>query len=80
MYPFTAIKAKESEKLNMKDILKYTQNFGVKNLFLVYQNDRNSYLKFLTLPSGPTLTFKIVKYCLNGDLQTMIPRNKPIEN
>ena len=36
MYPYTAINVKESDNLKIKDILKITKNYGVKNLFLIY--------------------------------------------
>ncbi len=68
MYPFTAIKFKETTKLKMKEILFATKNFGVSNLMFLNSKDKGNYLKLIKIPTGPTLTFKIERYCLNNDL------------
>ncbi len=69
---------KESLKLKLKDIQSAAHNFGAKNLiFITNRNDR-LYLKFLKSPHGPTFTFKVSKYSLSKDIQSLIPRNKTV--
>jgi len=78
MYPFTSMNLKESVKLKLKDIQSAAQNFGAKNLiFITNRNDR-LYLKFLKQPHGPTFTFRVLKYSLSKDIQSLIPRNKTV--
>lgn len=79
MYPFTAMKLKESGKAKMKEILHTTKNFGVRNLFILGSKGKNNILKLANLPNGPTFTFKVDSFCLNRDLQNLIPRNKNVQ-
>ncbi len=46
LYPFTAIKYKESKKIRLKEVLFGAKAFGVKNLFLMSSKDKGDYLKF----------------------------------
>ncbi len=78
MYPFTALKLKETAKLKMKEILFATKNFGARNLLTLSSIKSGNYLKMSRIPDGPTFTFKIEKYSLNNDLQKFLPRNKKI--
>ena len=68
MYPFTAMNFKETTKLKMKNILFATKNFGVTNLMFLTSKSSGNYIKMLKVPSGPTFTFKLDKYCLKNDL------------
>jgi len=79
MYPFTAMKLKESGQAKLKEILHTTKNFGVKNIFMLNSKGKRNILKMAHLPDGPTFTFEIMSYNLNKDLQTLIPRNKNIQ-
>ena len=68
LYPFTAIKYKESTKLRLKEVIFGAKAFGVKNLFLLSSKDKGDYLKFTQISNGPTFTFKIVDFSLISDL------------
>ncbi len=68
MYPFTAMKFKETTKLKMKEIMFACRNFGVSHIFFLSSHTSGNYLKLLKTPKGPTFTFKIDKYSLNNDL------------
>lgn len=79
MYPFTAMKLKESGKAKIKEILHTTKNFGVSNLLVLNSKGKRNILKIAHIPDGPTFTFEIKSYNLNRDLQTLVPRNKNIQ-
>ncbi len=68
LYPFTAMKYKESTKSRMKEIVTGAKAFGVKNLFLLSSKDKGDYLKMCEMADGPTYTFKIKEFSLVGDL------------
>ena len=68
LYPFTAMKYKESTKLRLKEVLFGAKAFGVKNLFLMSSKDKGDYIKFGQLTNGPTFTFKIEDFSLTSDL------------
>ena len=78
MYPFTAMKLKETTKLKLKDIMEVSRNYNVKNMIFLTSKNTNLYLKFLVTPTGPTLTFKVCSYVLSNDLQQLLPRNKTV--
>ena len=76
VYPYTAMKLKESRRMKMKDICKAAYNFGVRNLVMFTSKEANNYMKFAGNNKGPTFTFRIEKFILNRDLQSKLPRNK----
>lgn len=79
-YPFTAMKLKETKKLKVKNILYATKNFGADNLIFLSSKKSGNYMRLMRLPKGPSYSFKIKTYCLNQDLQRLIPRNKRINS
>lgn len=79
MYPFTAMKLKESGKAKIKEILHTTKNFGVTNLLMLNSKGKRNILKMAHIPDGPTFTFEIKSFNLNRDLQALIPRNKNVQ-
>ena len=76
MYPFTAMKLKESRRMKIKELCKAARNFGVKNLILFSSKLDKNYIRFCGNNKGPTFTFRVQKFSLNKDLQTKLPRNK----
>lgn len=46
LYPFTAMKYKESTKIWLKEVIFGAKAFGVKNLFLISSKDKGDYIKF----------------------------------
>ena len=79
-YPFTAMKLKETKKLKMKNILFATKNFGANNLIFLSSKKSGNYVRLMKVPKGPSYMFKIKSFCLNQDLQRLIPRNKRINS
>lgn len=45
LYPFTAMKYKESKKIRLKEVLHGAKAFGVKNLFLMSCKEKGDYIK-----------------------------------
>lgn len=45
LYPFTAMKYKESTKYTFKEILNGAKAFGVKNLMMMSSKEKGDYLK-----------------------------------
>lgn len=65
LYPFTAMKYKESTKIKLKEVLHGAKAFGVQNLFLLSSKDKGDYIKFARAPADQTFTFKIIDYSLS---------------
>jgi ribosome biogenesis protein SSF1/2 len=80
MYPFTAMKLKESTKMKLKDICKFGYNFGVTNLLMLFNNENKNYLKMSGNGRGPTSVFRIEQFILSKDIQNKLPRNKIINS
>lgn len=68
MYPYTAMKLKESKKNCVKDFLAVAGVFGVSHLMVFTQTETSNYLRIIKTPKGPTLTFKIEEYSLARDI------------
>lgn len=68
MYPFTAIKLRESNKNSLKDFLGVAGQFGVSHMMLVTQTETANYLRLIKNPKGPTITLKVDEYCLSKDV------------
>jgi len=47
-------------------------------MFAITNTEKNSYLKLAKMPSGPTLTFKIDKYSLSGDVAEIMKNKRPL--
>ena len=68
MYPYTAMKLKESKKNSLKDFLGVAGQLGVSHMQILTQSDSGNYIRFVKNPKGPTLTFKIDEYALSKDV------------
>ena len=65
--------------MKIKEILSTIHNFNIKNLITLNCKTKGNYLKLLTVPKGPTFTFKINSYSLSNDLSKFLPRNKSVD-
>jgi len=70
MYPHTAMKLRESSKNRLKDFISTGHGFGVTHMLLFSSTSTSNYLRFVKLPDGPTLTFKILNYSTHKDIVT----------
>jgi ribosome biogenesis protein SSF1/2 len=68
MYPYTAMKLKESNKNTLKDFLGVAGHLGVTHMQILTQTDNGNYIRLVKNPKGPTLTFKIDEYALSKDV------------
>lgn len=78
LYPFCAVNVKESKQNVMKDYLSLVDVYGLTHMFAVTNTEKNSYLKVSRMPSGPTITFKIDKYCLSSDILNVASHKVPL--
>lgn len=68
MYPYTAINLKESKANSIKDYLSIKDVYGLSHMMLLTNTEKASYLRLAKMPRGPTVTFKLEKYCLSSDI------------
>ena len=68
MYPYTAINLKESKANSIKDFLSIKDVYGLSHTMMLTNTEKASYLKLAKMPRGPTVTFKMDKYCLSSDI------------
>lgn len=68
MYPYTAMKLKESKKNTLKDFIAAAGIYQVSHLVLMSATEKSNYLRFVKNPRGPTLTFKVENYSLSKDV------------
>ena len=76
MYPYTALKLRESKRNSMKDYLGVAGQFGVTHMMIFTQTEAGNYLRFIKNPKGPTITFKIDEYCLAKDVARYQQKHK----
>ena len=68
MYPYTAINLKESTSNSIKDFLSLVDIYGFSHMMMFTNTKKNSYLRLIKMPKGPTLTFRIEGYCLSSEI------------
>ena len=68
MYPFTAVKLRESKRNSLKDFLGVAGQLGVTHMMVLTQTEAGNYIRFVKNPRGPTITMKIQEYCLAKDV------------
>lgn len=76
MYPYTALKLKESKKNTIKDFLGAAGEFGVSHMIMFTQTEQGNYLRIIKNPKGPTLTFKVNEFSLARDIVSFNKLNK----
>lgn len=64
MEPFTAMALKVTKKNTLKDFVSIAGPMHVTHLIVLSQTDLGDYLKFVRLPRGPTIHFKLINYRL----------------
>lgn len=76
MYPYTAMKLKESDKTKIKDYLSASRVYGMTHMTVLTSTENHNYIRFIKNPEGPTITFKIISYCTRKDIVNANKRNK----
>lgn len=78
LYPYCAINLKESRKNSLRDFLNIVDLYNLSHMFAFTNTENSSYLRIARMPSGPTLTFKIDKYCLSSDVYEESSSKRPL--
>ena len=76
MYPYTAMKLKESKKNSLKDFVSAAGQFGVSHMMIMTQTENGNYLRMCKNPKGSTMVFKIEEYALARDVIKFQQGNK----
>ncbi|CAG0894678.1 unnamed protein product [Darwinula stevensoni] len=72
--PFTASKLKSRKNSHIKDYVTASGIFHVSHLLILSQTELGVNLKVCRLPAGPTLTFRVKRYCLGRDVRSCLKR------
>lgn len=65
MYPNTAADLKEKKNKSLRDFTSVAGLFGVTHMIVLTSTEHANYIHFAKSPSGPTITFRILKYSLS---------------
>ncbi|XP_053574002.1 suppressor of SWI4 1 homolog [Bombina bombina] len=76
MEPFTASSLKVRKKNTLKDFVAVAGPLGVTHFLIFSKTTTNVNFKFVRLPRGPTLSFKINEYSLMKDVISSIKRHR----
>ncbi|PKI84721.1 hypothetical protein MVES1_001407 [Malassezia vespertilionis] len=68
MEPNTASRLRERDSNKLRDFLAMTGPLGVSHMLIFSQTDAGANLRILRAPRGPTVTFRINKFALAGDV------------
>jgi ribosome biogenesis protein SSF1/2 len=67
MYPYTAMKLKEGEKVKIQEYLKMAGVYKISHMIVFTSTENSNYLKVMKNPDGPTITFKVLSYSNQQD-------------
>ena len=76
MYPYSSMKLQESDKTKIQEYIKASKIFDVSHMIIFTSTSQHNYMRFIKLPEGPTVTFKIVSYCDRADVLNAQMRKK----
>lgn len=68
MEPNTASRLKEREKNHLRDFLTMAGPLGVTHMLIFNQTAAGINMRILRAPRGPTVTFRVNKFALTGDI------------
>ncbi|KAM5171807.1 suppressor of SWI4 1 homolog [Mantella aurantiaca] len=76
MEPFTATSLKVRKKNSLKDFVAVAGPLGVTHFLIFSKTETNVNFKFVRLPRGPTLHFKVTQYSLVKDVISSLKRHR----
>ncbi|XP_070597562.1 suppressor of SWI4 1 homolog isoform X2 [Erythrolamprus reginae] len=76
MEPFTATSLKVRKRNALKDFVTIAGPLGVTHFLVFTKNPTSINLRFLRLPGGPTLTFRVTQYSLIKDVVSSLKRHR----
>lgn len=68
MEPNTASRLKEREKNRLRDFMSMSGPLGVSHMLIFNQTNAGTNMRIMRCPRGPTVTFRVNKYALVGDV------------
>lgn len=68
MEPNTASRLKEREKNRLRDFMSMAGPLGVSHMLVFNQTDAGTNMRIIRCPRGPTVTFRVNKFALAGDI------------
>ncbi|XP_068130505.1 suppressor of SWI4 1 homolog [Hyperolius riggenbachi] len=76
MEPFTAASLKVRKKNSLKDFVAVAGPLGVTHFLIFSKTETNVNFKFVRLPKGPTLHFKVTEYSLVKDVISSLKKHR----
>ncbi|NP_001191783.1 suppressor of SWI4 1 homolog b [Xenopus laevis] len=76
MEPFTARSLKVRKKNALKDFVAVAGPLGVTHFLIFTKTSTNVNFKFVRLPKGPTLSFKVTQYSLVKDVVSSLKKHR----
>ncbi|KAM4675341.1 suppressor of SWI4 1 homolog [Discoglossus pictus] len=76
MEPFTAASLKVRKKNALKDFVAVAGPLGVTHFLIFSKTPDNVNFKFVRLPKGPTLSFKVTQYSLVKDVVSSLKKHR----
>ncbi|CAI9536363.1 unnamed protein product [Staurois parvus] len=76
MEPFTASSLKVRKKNSLKDFVAVAGPLGVTHFLIFTKTETNVNFKFVRLPRGPTLHFRVTQYSLVKDVISALKRHR----
>uniref|UniRef100_A0A6G1SFD4 Protein Peter pan n=1 Tax=Aceria tosichella TaxID=561515 RepID=A0A6G1SFD4_9ACAR len=76
--PFTAKNLQVKKRNSVRDFVSVASLFNVKNMHIITKTEKSAYLRFIRLPRGPTLTYKILDFTLRKDV--VASQKKPVSS
>lgn len=78
MSPHTAMRLKERRSSKMKDYTAVAGQLGLTHILTLSQNSKSLSLRLARFPQGPTLSFKVERYCLQAHVKAT--QRRPFES
>ncbi|KAM4038881.1 suppressor of SWI4 1 homolog [Anomaloglossus baeobatrachus] len=76
MEPYTATSLKVRKKNSLKDFVSVAGPLGVTHFLVFSKTETNVNFKFVRLPRGPTLHFKVTQYSLVKDVVSSLKKHR----
>ncbi|KAK7111937.1 suppressor of SWI4 1 homolog [Littorina saxatilis] len=72
--PYTATKLRVTKSNSLRDLVEAAGVLHVTHLLALTKTELSPYLRVMRSPRGPTLTFRILEYCLSRDVVSSLRR------
>ncbi|XP_043938260.1 suppressor of SWI4 1 homolog [Protopterus annectens] len=76
MEPYTAVSLKVCKKNTLKDFVSVAGPLGITHFMMFTKTSTGVNFKLARLPRGPTLSFKVLQYCLIKDVVSSLKKHR----